>query len=303
MSRSATASFRVLAALVTPFRSDLSIDQEALASHCHKLLAQGCHGLVLFGTTGEAASLTHNERKDVLEALLARDIPAGRLLVGTGSCALGEAAELTRHATARGVGGVLVIPPFYFKPVGDDGLFAWYSTLIEQCTDLPLRLHLYHFPAISGVAIKPALAARLSQAFPVEVAGYKDSGGDLSHTRQIIAAMPDLEVRVGSEAQFLDTVEAGGAGCISATINVFAREAVALAHSLGSDRALHKQQALASRRLALRQLPSITAVKHLLAARYEQPSWSLVRPPLLALSDAEARILDQMESQQFAATA
>ena len=289
----------VHAALVTPFDHDLRVDHDALAAHCHELLNQGCDGLVLFGTTGEAASLERDERRQALDALLASDVPPERLIVGTGSCALGEAVDLTRHAVERGTAGVLVIPPFYYKPVTDDALYAWYAKLIENGGGPELRLHLYNFPSISGVAIGPELTARLRDSFPAQVVGYKDSGGDLANTRRIIAAAPDLDVRVGSEAQLLDCLEAGGAGCISATINVFAPEAVALARSVGTSEARGKQEVLARRRGALRQLPSITAVKHLLARRYRAPNWSLVRLPLLPLSPAEAATLDSLAARRF----
>lgn len=290
---------RVFAALPTPFGAALQIDHKALTHHSRNLLEEGCDGLVLFGTAGEAASLDTAERIAALEALVCSGVAADRLLVGTGGCALGEAVRLTRHAVGMGVAGVLVMPPFYYKPVTDEGLYAWYAALIEACRDTPLRLHLYHFPSISGVPIGAALTAKLYQDFPEQIVGYKDSGSDLAHTREILAAVPSIELRVGSEARFLDAVEAGGVGCISATISVFAAEAVELSRSIGTDTAKAKQELLARRRTALRQLPSITAVKHLLMRRYANPNWSLVRPPLKSLTAEEGRMLDALADRQF----
>lgn len=287
-------TLRTLAAVVTPFDERQNVDHPALAAHCGDLLRQGCDGLVLFGTSGEAASLTRDERMDALNAVLAHGVPPERLIVGTGSCVLSEAIALTRQAVDARCAGVLVLPPFYYKEASEDGLFAWYAALIDACAGAALRLHLYHFPSVSQVPISPALARRLRDRFPENVIGYKDSSGDIEHMRRILAAVPELEVRVGSESLLLETLKTGGAGCISATLNLhsFAAEAAALASDPWSDAMAARQEALARRRALLRRLPSITAVKHLLSRRHGKPAWANVRLPLVPLTSTEAAMLD-----------
>jgi 4-hydroxy-tetrahydrodipicolinate synthase len=207
---------RVLAAAATPFNPDFSVAREEFVRHCQWLLASGCHGLVLFGSTGESASLTRMERQGLLEALLKAGIPADRLIVGTGCPALGDTLDLTRHALANGCTRVLVHPPFFFKGVSDDGLAAYYAAMIERMNDSRLRVYLYHFPQTVGAGISTGLANRLIREFPEVVVGYKDSSGDWANTQRVRAECPALDLYVGTEARFLDLKRAGGTGCISA---------------------------------------------------------------------------------------
>src|SRR3954468_12676694 len=171
----------VLAAVLTPMAADLSVDRAAFAAHCRRLLDAGCHGLGIFGTTGEANSLSVGERIEAWEGLVADGIPAETLLPGTGACALPDAVELSRAALAIGAPAVLALPPLYYKGVSDDGLFRFFAELIERVGDDRLRLFLYHIPAQAVLGYSFELIARLLEAYPGAIAGIKDSSGDAAH--------------------------------------------------------------------------------------------------------------------------
>jgi 4-hydroxy-tetrahydrodipicolinate synthase len=275
----------VLAAALTPMREDLSIDRGAFAAHCRHLLDAGCHGLAIFGTTGEANSLSVGERIEAWEGLVEDGIPAETLLPGTGACALPDAVELSRSALAVGAAGVLALPPFYYKGVSDDGLFRFFAELIERVGDDRLRLFLYHIPPMAVVGFTLELIRRLMDAYPGIVVGTKDSSGDGDRIERICKAFPELIVFAGTEKYLLDTLLWGGDGCISATVNVTARQARAVydAFAAGED-ASELQAALTQRRGYLDGFPTIPALKSLLG-------WEHLRPPLQPLDDELARTI------------
>src|SRR3954471_23348491 len=187
----------VLAAVLTPMASDLSVDRSAFAAHCRRLLDAGCHGLGIFGTTGEANSLSIGERVDAWTALVEDGIPAEVLLPGTGACALPDAVTLAREALALGASGVLVLPPFYYKGVSDDGLFRYFAELIKRVGDDRLRVFLYHIPPMAAVGFSVELIGRLLDAFPGVVVGTKDSAGDPERIERICTEFPELIVFAG----------------------------------------------------------------------------------------------------------
>ena len=166
----------VVAAVLTPMREDLSVDRAGFAAHCRRLLDAGCHGLGIFGTTGEANSLSIDERIDAWTQLVEDGIPAGTLLPGTGACALPDAVRLSRAALALGAPGVLALPPFYYKGVSDEGLFRFFAELIERVGDDRLRIFLYHIPPQTQIGFSPELIARLLDAYPRTIAGTKAGG-------------------------------------------------------------------------------------------------------------------------------
>lgn len=282
----------VLAAVLTPMREDLSIDRAAFAEHCRRLLDDGAHGLGIFGTTGEANSLSVGERIEAWEALVADGVPAGALLPGTGACALPDAVELSQEALALGAPGVLALPPFYYKGVSDDGLFRFFAELIERVGDDRLRVFLYHIPPMAQVGFTPELIGRLLDAYPGIIAGTKDSAGDAPRIERICREFPQLDVFAGSEALLLDTLRWGGAGCISASVNVLAREAREIydRHAAGED-AQAAQDALTEQRRFLEGYPLIPALKAIMHARTRDDAWRHIRPPLDVLSEAHARDL------------
>jgi 4-hydroxy-tetrahydrodipicolinate synthase len=264
-------------------RGDLSIDRAEFAAHCRRLLDAGCHGLAIFGTTGEANSFSVAERVEAWEALVEDGIPADTLLPGTGACALPDAVRLAREAVALGTSGVLALPPFYYKGVSDDGLFRFFAELIERVGDDRLRLFLYHIPPMAQVSFSVELLGRLLEAFPGVVVGTKDSEGDPARVERVCRAFPDLTVFAGSEGFLLDTLRWGGAGCISATVNVTARETrevYDLWAAGRADEAERAQTALTALRNELERPPLISRLKALMRESTGDDVWLNLRPPL-----------------------
>jgi 4-hydroxy-tetrahydrodipicolinate synthase len=283
----------VVAAVLTPMREDLSIDRDMFAAHCRRLLDAGCHGLGIFGTTGEANSLSIDERIEAWTGLVEDGIPAETLLPGTGACALPDAVRLSRAALELGAPGVLALPPFYYKGVSDDGLFRFFAELIERVGDERLRVFLYHIPPMAVVGFTPELIGRLLDAYPGVIAGTKDSAGDADRIERVCREYGDrLAVFAGSERYLLDTLRWGGAGCISATVNVFAPQAreVYDRFAAGED-AEPAQATLTEARAGMDGRALIPSLKALMRELTGEDGWQHLRPPLEPLSGEEARDL------------
>jgi 4-hydroxy-tetrahydrodipicolinate synthase len=283
----------VLAPLLTPFKSDLEPDAERLVGHGRWLLEQGLSGLAPFGTTSEANSLSADERERLLDVLVAGGIPPAVLVPGTGCCALTDAVRLTRQAVRHGCAGVLMLPPFYYKAVTEDGLFRSFAEVIERVGDPRLRVYLYHIPPVAQVGIGAGLVERLLAAYPGVVAGMKDSSGDLANTRAMIDAFAKsgFDVFVGSERFLLDGLRHGGVGCITATANVNPAAIARLARSWQGAEADALQRSLNEVRGTIERLPVIPALKHVVAHHARDPAWRTVRPPLAPLAAAQGDAL------------
>ncbi len=282
----------VTAPVVTPFAPDLSVDAPRFVAHAKRALAEGCAGVAPFGTTGEAASLSLDEKLRLLDALVDGGVEPARIMPGVGLCALPETVALMKRAAALGCGAGLLLPPFFFKAVSDEGLYASVAEAIERTGAPALKIYLYHIPPIAAVGYSFALVRRLREAFPEVVVGLKDSGGDFAYAARINAENPTLNVLVGSEAALLDNIRAGGGGCLTATANIdaarlsaFAARALADPDAEGLDA---EQQGITERRKALQATPLIQTLKGVLAARDGAPDWATVRPPLRATPPAEA---------------
>ena len=276
----------VLVPALTPFTPALDPDRDAWLAHCRWLLAEGADGLAIFGTTSEANSLGIEERIELLDFLVDAGIDPARLMPGTGTCALADTVKLTAHAARRGAGGVLLLPPFYYKAVNDDGLFAAVAEVIERVGDAALRVYLYHIPPVAVVGYPVALVERLVTAYPETVVGIKDSSGDWSNTRAILDAVPQIAVFPGSEIFLLDGLRAGGAGCITASGNVNPAGIRAVYSHWREPAADGLQAAAGAVRRAVQAHPVIAAVKLLLARIHGDAGWRRVRPPLQPLAAA-----------------
>jgi 4-hydroxy-tetrahydrodipicolinate synthase len=272
----------------TPFRADLSIDFDRYIMHCRRLLTDGAHGLAVLGTTSEANSLDLTEREAVLERLVAAGIVADKLLPGTGATSLGDAARLTGHALGLGVRGVLLLPPFYYKGVSDDGLFAFVSALIDRVGSGRLKLYLYNFPQMTGIVWSVALVGRLRAAYPDIVVGLKDSSGDVAYLDKLLESYPGFAVFPSSEALLLAALRKGAAGCISATANTHVLEIRRLFDRWRESDASTLHDRVSAVRRLVQSYPLIPAVKAILAARDKADDWRRVRPPLEPL-DSKGR--------------
>ncbi|HEX6711682.1 MAG TPA: dihydrodipicolinate synthase family protein [Rubrobacter sp.] len=284
----------VLAAVLTPMDEDLTPDHRAFIAHCHRLLAAGCHGLSVFGTTGEGTSLSTDERLAALEALAESDVPGEALLPGTGSCALTDTVSLSRAALEAGAAGVLVLPPFYYKDTGDDGLFRFFAEVVERVGDDRLRLYLYHIPQMTGIDLGLLLISRLIDAYPGVIVGTKDSSGDRERITTLCQEFPEFSVLAGTESLLLDTLRNGGDGCISATVNVTSRLARSVhdAYKAGKEEEAETlQQRLTRLRASIEAYPVIPALKRLMAGLTGDEGWRNLRPPLTELDERRAKDL------------
>ena len=284
----------ILAPVLTPFDRDLNPDPARLVRFCRALLDEGCDGLAPFGTTSEGNSLSLDERERLLDALLDSGLPPQKLIPGTGCCALPDTVRLSRKAARAGCAGVLMLPPFYYKNLTEEGLFRGFAQAIDRAAEPKLRVYLYHIPQVSQVAIPLGVIGRLVKAYPGVVIGMKDSSGDFENTRAVLRAFPGFEVFVGSEKFLLSNLEEGGAGCITATANV---NAAAIARAF-RERSEGRQREIDAVRAAFEQLPLIAALKEAVARRTGDASWRAVRPPLIELT-AEQR--DRLQQGAFSA--
>ena len=291
----------VLAPVVTPFKADLATDRERFVWHCQWLLSQNC-GLAPFGTTSEANSMSADERISLLDTMIAAGIDPLRMMPGTGCCSITETVQLTANAVGHGCAGVLMLPPFYYKEVSEEGLYRYFSEVVQRVGDPRLRIYLYHIPPIAIVGITPGLVERLLKAYPGTIAGMKDSSGNWNNTKAFLEAFSrgGFEVFVGSESFLLANMRNGGAGTISATANVNPAAIDALYQSARSDVG-NQTSELEARQARLdvvrevfssRKFPSmIAAIKQAIAIYTNDPQWARVRPPLVDLTTEQAKLL------------
>jgi len=283
----------VLAPVVTPFRADFSPDKERFIAHCQWLLAQNC-GLAVFGTTSEANSLATEERSTLLDELVATGADTSRIMVGTGCCSMTETVKLTSQAVKHGCAGVLMLPPFYYKGVSEEGLYRYFSEVVQRVGDPRLRIYLYHIPTVAMVGITVGLVERLLKSYPNAIAGMKDSSGDWNNTRIFLDAFAQsgFDVLAGSESFLLANMRNGGAGTISATANVNPAAIHKLYAEWKNADADDQQAKLDVIRDAFdKKCPLISALKQGIAIYANDPAWTKVRPPLVELTAEQAKTL------------
>ncbi len=287
----------VWSAVATPLDDGLNPDRARLDRQCRWLLDNGCDGIALLGTTGEANSFSVEERKAILEGVIAGGVSPEQLAPGVGVAAIPETVELTRHALSLGVTRMVMLPPFYYKNVPDDGVFAAFARVIETVADSRLKVVLYNFPQQSGVPLCLDLVARLIAAFPGTVVGIKDSTGKLENTVGYCGLDEGFAVMVGADPLFRQVLQAGGAGCITALSNLCAPELRAVYDGWGDpgrteevERALGRLEAL--RALSLAYGPQLPTIKAMLARRDGDDGWNRLRPPLMTLSAEQRQDLD-----------
>ena len=292
----------VLSPVITPFKRDLSPDADRFVKHCRWLMQSGCAGLAVFGTNSEANSMSVEEKLELLDALVKGGVPAAALMPGTGHCALSDSVKMTREAVRLGCGGVLMLPPFYYKGVSDEGLFRNFAEIIERVGDDRLRLYLYHIPPVSNVAISLDLIDRLLSRYPGIVAGAKDSSGDWKNTKAMLDRFKErsFDVFPGSEVFLLDGLRAGGKGCITATGNVNPGPIAEVFKNWRSTDADKLQAGITATRMIMQKVPMIPALKAVTAHFGNDPQWRTVRPPLIELTpDQEKQVITELKAAGF----
>lgn len=274
----------LLAAVASPINDKMRCDNRLLEQLCRALLKDGCDGLALFGTTGEGPMFHIDQRIAALDHLVEAGIPPAKIVVSASAMTVPDIAALARHATDIGCAGILLMPPFFFRErISDDGVFRFYATAIEQIARPGLKLFLYHFPAMTGVPINPAIVRRLIEHFPANVVGIKDSGGDWDFTATLLTRFSSLAILTGTEVDVPRLLAAGGAGTICGLANVIP----------GLMRRMFDEPTLSARRryiplihtfdAILTRGPYICCLKAMIAADNHQPDWLRVAPPLIPL--------------------
>ena len=293
----------VLSPVLSPMTPDHGVDAGRFQAMCKWQLANGVDGLAIFGTTSEANSISVSERLTQTEALVASGVPAEKLMPGTGTCSVADTIALSKQAAELGAGGVLLLSPFYYKGVSDDGLYDFASAVIDGVANDALRVYLYHIPpqAVSGWSLP--LIQRLKAAYPETIVGLKDSSGDWDNTKAVLDNVPDFDVFPGSEMFLVPGLKNGGAGCISASANVNPAgiRAVLDAYAAGVEAGVDAAQAkMAEIRSIFQSKPMVPGLKAVVAHFSGDEGWRGVRPPLTSLPDADAAdLIAKLEAAGF----
>ncbi len=285
----------LIAPILTPFNADGTIAQDLYNAHAHRLLTSGCAALAPFGTTGEALSIGIDERITALDALIADGVDPARMIPGTGLTNIADTARLSIACLERGCAGIMVLPPFYYKSVPDDGITTYFSDLIEAIGHPKPNIFLYHIPQVAGVGIPIPVVRALHERFPQQIIGIKDSSGDWDNTSALFD-IDGLIVYPGSELPLLEALERGAPGCISATGNLNAAGVAKIvslydAHDLAGAREAY--EAAKSFRMIMTAFGPIPSQKMMLAAMTGDKRWMNLRPPLLPLAKEKAAELTE----------
>lgn len=295
----------VYAAAVTPLDHESKLDLESVPVLMRFLATRGCHGLVLFGTTGEGPSFSPSEREVLMRSVRAyrNQFRNFRLIAGTGTPSLSESIDLTKLAFDLGYDAALVVPPYYFRKATDDGLFAWFSELIRKAVPSDKYILGYHFPNVAGVGFSMELLARLKDAFPVQFAGIKDSSHDADLARALGEKFgEDLVVLTGTDTYLTMAMENKAAGCITAPANLISPELRAVWDGLRAGTDVSEAQARVDhlRHILEKYPPFPPSIKAVLQRLHGMPRWS-VKPPLLDISEAlEEQLVQEFGSAQAA---
>ena len=281
----------VIAATATPVDAAFRPDLPRLVRHCRALLDGGCDAINLLGTTGEATSFSVTQRLEVMEAIADSGLPLARFMVGTGVCSLEETVTLTRAACEMGYAGALVLPPFFYPGVQVEGLVAYVDALVARVDHPALAMYLYHIPQNTKVPWPVDVVAELKRRHPDVLVGLKDSAGNLAYAKEVVRAVPGFDVFPSSEASLADARDEGYAGCISATVNLTAALSQAGWSQQGTAEGAAAVAKAAAVRAVLSKQPLVASVKWALAAHYHDPEWARLAPPLQALSETQARLL------------
>lgn len=277
----------VFAATLTPITDNGDIDHEVLARHCRELVASGCEGVTLFGTTGEGPSFTVDERRTALDKLLANGLPPDRIIVGTGCAAIQDTTVLTRHAAERRCAAALVLPPFFFKEIDDDGVVSSFAALLHGMGERRIPILLYNIPQFSGVNIRLDAIDRLLVNFSDHIAGIKDSTAEWSYTAPLLQQFSNrLTIYVGAENHLPQALAAGGAGTICGLANIIP----GLMRRL-YDGDLGMQVDVEAILEAVLSQSFVPVMKAIRACQTGDRRWLAVRPPLTQTDPSSAELL------------
>jgi 4-hydroxy-tetrahydrodipicolinate synthase len=291
-------------AALTPVDSAYRCDVARLAAHCRHLFDEGCDGVALFGTTGEGPAFGAGDRRRVLDELLTDGLPPERLIVSASTASLPDSIDLARQATDAGVAGVLLMPPFFFRDgIGDEGVFRYYTALIDGIERPDLRALLYHIPGASGVPVRPPVIRRLVERYPDNVVGFKDSGGDWGYTEELLRRFSKLAIFTGSEIHIHLALRHHGAGTICGLGNVIAPLIRRLFDAPGITERRRLVPLIQKADSLMSRGPFVACLKAWVAADTSDPAWARVLPPMAPIPGLEAtrlaadfrRFLDEID--------
>jgi len=285
----------LISPILSPFDDSLNFNQEMYNELAKDLLSTGCSGLAPFGTTGEALSVSNDERMQALENLIKSGVSPDKLIPGTGLCNFPDTVKISRHAIELGCKGVMTLPAFYFKDVTDEGLFQYYERLIDEINHPNLKIYLYHIPQVSGVGLSIPLVKKLRSAYPDIIVGIKDSSGVWENTEQLLS-IDGLIVYPGAELPVIDAIKLGGPGCISATANfnpTNIAKVIELSHDGKWDQAEEVHKDVKEVRYLFQDYSAIPAQKAMLAIKYKDKRWKNIRPPLVQISEQRSSELEE----------
>jgi len=285
----------LISPILSPFDDSLNFNQEMYNELAKDLLSTGCSGLAPFGTTGEALSVSNDERMQALENLIKSGVSPDKLIPGTGLCNFPDTVKISRHAIELGCKGVMTLPAFYFKDVTDEGLFQYYERLIDEINHPNLKIYLYHIPQVSGVGLSIPLVKKLRSTYPDIIVGIKDSSGVWENTEQLLS-IDGLIVYPGAELPVIDAIKLGGPGCISATANfnpTNIAKVIELSHDRKWDQAEEVHKDVKEVRYLFQDYSAIPAQKAMLAIKYKDKRWKNIRPPLVQISEQRSSELEE----------
>ena len=291
----------VLSPVLTPFKADGSPDSQKLLKQCKWLDANGV-GQAIFGTNSEANSISDPQKMSTLTALIEGGLNPEHMMPGTGATSIDATVTMTRHAVDHHCAGVLMLPPFYYKDITDDGLFAYFSEVIQKVGNAALQIYIYNIPPVTKINLSLSLLERLAKEYPKTVVGMKDSSGDWAYTESVIKLLAPSGFRVyaGSEIFLMRTLRAGGVGCISATANVNPKAIAELTAHWRESNADERQADLDKLRAIFAQYQMIAGMKTAVAHYSKDPEWLRVRPPLMQLTaDQQAKLLSELQKANF----
>jgi 4-hydroxy-tetrahydrodipicolinate synthase len=287
-------------ASITPMNEDLSVNYKGLVKHINWLLENGSNGICLLGTTGEANSFSVGERLKVIDEVVDSGIDPKVLLIGTGTCALPDTIKLTKYAILKGAGGVLMLPPFFYKGLSDQGILDYFKLVIEGVNDPGLKIYLYHFPKMTGVPFTLELIQKLVSAFPGVIVGVKDSSGDFDGMKAVCEALHGFHLFTGTEKYLLEALRIGAAGCISATFNASIKQGAQVYANWQEETADNLQAKLSETRSKFEITSFISGLKYLYSVWTGDKTWLNMRPPnSLPDTDVQNNLKSKLNKENF----
>ena len=275
-------------AALTPLNEDYSINKDLFLDHCSRLLLQNLDGLGIFGTTGEANSFNLNQKIDAINFLINNNIDPKKLIIGTGLCSINDTVSFTKNISNLNIKAVLVLPPFYYKDVSNEGVIEFYKRVIEEVGDNELKYILYHFPKLSGVPINFEIIEKLLKLFPQNVVGIKDASADIDFMLKIIKYFGDFAVFSGSDSLALKICKQGGAGAITATSNISGKLLSFIYNNYQNEDEIENFQNLQVKiRDVLSNNELISTLKAYMSVTSKKSEWNRVNPPLKKIQNPE----------------